>query len=130
MKSLRGAGMLALGSALILSILGLAFGQQIHRDAFETSEPVWVRGPTDAKVREVVHRITEEHAHGGQRSEFIHIEAETGSFAYYQYDIGQAPIREDLTASIWVRGNRPGVQLLARLVLPKEHHAERSAEAI
>jgi hypothetical protein len=130
MKRLLGAGMLALGSALILSFLGLAIGQQIHRDAFETSEPVWVKGPTDAKVHEVAHRISEEHAHGGQRSEFIHIEAETGTFVHYQYDPGQAPIREDLTASVWVRGNRPGVQLLARLVLPKEHHAERSDEPL
>src|SRR5262249_27984723 len=47
-----------------------------------------------------------------------------------QYDIGQAPVREDLTASVWVRANRPGVQLLARLVLPKERHPERPDEPL
>src|SRR5262249_14723651 len=130
MKRLRAAGMLALGAVLTLAFLGLALGQQIHRDAFETNEAVWVKGPTDATVREIAHKVTEEHADGGQRSEFIHIEAETGSFVHYQYDIGQAPVREDLTASVWVRGNRPGVQLLARLVLPKERHPERPDEPL
>lgn len=130
MRRLRGAGMLALGAGMALAFLGLAFGQQIHRDAFEATEPVWVKGPTDAKVREIAHQVSEEHAHGGQRSEFIHVEAETGSFIHYIYDIGQAPVREDLTASVWVRGNRPGVQLIARLVLPKERHPERPDEPL
>jgi hypothetical protein len=114
----------------MLAFFGLALGQQIHRDAFEGSETSWIKGPTDAKVREVAHRITDEHAHGGQHSEFIHVDAETGSFIYYQYDIGQAPVRDDLTASVWVRGNRPGVQLLARLVLPKERNTERHDELL
>ena len=68
MMRLRAAGMLAFVSFLALAYWRLALGQQIHRDPFETSEPVWVKGPTDAKFREIAHRITEEHAHGGQRS--------------------------------------------------------------
>src|SRR6516225_2471683 len=98
MKLARTAWVLAPGLGLTLAFLGLGYAQQIHRDAFEANEPVWVKGPTDAKVREIAHRIAEEHAHGGQRSEFIHIEAETGSFIHYVYEIGRAPIREDLTA--------------------------------
>src|SRR5262249_57039689 len=81
MRRYRAAGMLALVSFLALAILGFGYAQQIHRDPFETSEPAWVKGPTDAKVREIAHRITEEHAHGGQRSELIHAESETGALA-------------------------------------------------
>jgi hypothetical protein len=130
MKRLRAAGMLVLVGGSTLAFLGLALGQQIHRDAFETNEPVWIKGPTDAQVKEIAHRITDEHAHGGQRSECIHVEAQTGSYVYYLYDVGKAPIREDLTASLWLRGNRPGVQLMGRLVLPKEHNPDRPDEPL
>src|SRR5262249_10513805 len=127
---MRAALMLALAFGLMLGLLGLASGQQIHRDAFEGKEPVWIKGPTDAKLREVAHLITEEHAHGGQHSEFIHVEADSGSFIYYQYDVGQAPMCDELTASLWVRGNRPGMQLIARLVMPKERNADRPDEPL
>src|SRR5262249_31530685 len=43
---------------------------------------------------------------------------------------GRAPIREDLTAGVWVRANRPGVQLLGRLVLPRERNPERPDEPL
>jgi hypothetical protein len=130
MKRARMAWMVAPVSGVVLAFLGVALAQQIHRDPFEGNEPVWVKGPTDAKVREIAHRITEEHAHGGQRSEFIHVEAETGSFIHYVYEIGRAPIREDLTAGVWVRANRPGVQLLGRLVLPHERNPDRPEEPL
>jgi hypothetical protein len=122
--------MVAPASILFLGLLSLAYAQQIHRDAFEGNETAWIKGPTDAKVKEIAHRITDEHAHSGQHSEFIHVEADSGSFIYYQYEVGQAPMCDELTVGLWVRGNRPGVQLLARLVLPKEHSTERPDEPL
>jgi hypothetical protein len=127
---MRKALILIPGLTLLLGFLGLAYAQQIHREAFEGSDPVWIKGPTDAKVKEIAHRITDEHAHGGQHSEFIQVDAESGSFIHYQYDIGQALMCDEFTAGVWARGNRPGVQLLARLVLPKENHAERPDEPL
>jgi hypothetical protein len=128
MKRSRLAGMLALVFGAGLALLGLAHGQQIHRDSFEAAEPVWIKGPKDAKVREIAHRMTDEHAHTGQKSEFIHVEADSGSYVHYVYDVGRAPIQEDLTASVWVRANRPGIQLLARLVLPNMRNPDRPDE--
>jgi hypothetical protein len=124
MKLVRVACVLAgaAGLALTAALFGPAQGQQIHRDGFEANEPVWVKGPADVPFKEIEHAMTEEHAHGGQRSEFIHIEAGNGTSIQYTYDIGRAPVGEELTASVWLRANRPGVQLMARLVLPRERN--------
>src|SRR5262249_17871239 len=117
-------------AGLTVAFLGLALAQQVHRDAFEANEPGWVRGPADAPFREVTHAMTEEHAHGGQRSETIQIEAQAGNFVPDYYHTGRAPIGQELTASLWVRATRPGVQLLARLVLPRERNPQRPDEPL
>ena len=59
MRLSRVTWLLLPGVGLTLAFFGLAFGQQIHRNAFEGHEPVWVKGPTDAKVREIAHRVTD-----------------------------------------------------------------------
>src|SRR5207302_5075378 len=38
----------------------------------------------------------------------------------YQYSTGRAAISDELSASIWLKGSRPGAQLAARVVLPNE----------
>jgi hypothetical protein len=105
----------------LLSIgLNWATGQQIFRDGFETRDPVWAKGSADAVFREVAHKMTEETAHGGQRSECIQILAEQGSYINYYYETNHVPMGEDFSAGLWVKANRPGVQLLARVVFPNE----------
>jgi hypothetical protein len=105
-----------------LTVLGLAGGQQIRRDPFEGRDPVWLKGPTDAAFRETAHQMTEETAHRGQRCEMLQLEAEHGTFIHYFYETGRAPLSEELAAGVWVKADRPGVQLLARLVLPHERN--------
>src|SRR5262249_46890926 len=52
--------------------------------------------------------------------EHIQVTAQQGSHIYYYYPTANAPLSEDLTASVWVKSNRPGLQLAARVVLPRE----------
>ncbi|MFL5240520.1 MAG: hypothetical protein ACJ8FY_00270 [Gemmataceae bacterium] len=100
--------------------LDSAQGQQIFRDGFETREPIWVKGSADAAFREIIHKMTDETAHGGQRSESIQLKAEQGTFIYYYYETGRAPMSDDFNAGLWVKANRPGIELLARVVFPNE----------
>jgi hypothetical protein len=100
----------------------LAQGQQVHRNGFEGRETSWVKGGTDAPFRENKHILTDQTAHGGLRSEMIQISAEQGSFIYYEYGIGRALVNDDLTASVWVKANRPGIAVLARVILPHERN--------
>lgn len=113
----------ALGLALVgvgLVVLGPARGQQVHRNGFESRTPTWVKGPADAPVEERAHDVTDETAHSGQFSERIAFTARDGTYVHYYYPLGRAPLAEELNVSVWVKANRPGTQLLVRLVLPHE----------
>ena len=115
------AWVLTAGLAVVL-LLGVARrGQQTLQQGFEGRDPLWVKGAADAAFQETAHRITDEFARGGRRSEYIELDADQGSYIYYTYDIGKAPIGDELNVSVWVKANRPGIQLLCRAVLPQEH---------
>jgi len=117
-------------AALAIVSLDLARGQQIHRNGFEAREPVWVKGTADTAFRELVHDISDATAHTGQSSEHLQISSERGSYIYYYYPTNRAPISDDLSISFWVKANRPGVQLLARLVLPRERNPNNLDEPL
>jgi hypothetical protein len=116
--------------ALSLGVLELAQAQQVHRNGFETRNPAWLRGPADMAFKEIVHDVTDQTAHSGQFSEHIQINAEQGNYVYYVYPTAHAPLGEELAARVWVKGNRPGAQLLARLVLPKERNPNNLSEPV
>jgi hypothetical protein len=111
---------LAVPVVLALASAGIALSQQMLQYGFEARNPVWLQGRHDANYKETLHGLTADHVHNGQRSETIQFVAESGSYIHYTYALGRAPINDDFTASVWVRGTRPGMQLLARVVFPKE----------
>ncbi len=106
------------GAALLL---GAARGEQTLQQGFEGPDPLWTIGAADAAYKETAHRITDEFARGGRRSEYIELNAEAGNYIYYTYDIGKATLDDALDVSLYVKANRPGIQLLCRVVLPQEH---------
>jgi hypothetical protein len=134
MPRLRLAVWKAAALAALLGIgglfLNLASADQVHRDGFEGRDPVWVKGIADAPFKETAHRTTEDMFHTGQRCEYLELQVERGSFIHYYYETGTAPLADDLSASVWIKSNRPGVQLLARLVLPKEKNPKNPDEPL
>src|SRR5262249_44694598 len=48
----------------------------------------------------------------------------------YYYPTPRAPVTDELSVTVWVRATRPGVQLRARLVLPRERHPDRVDEPL
>lgn len=105
---------------VLLLLFGSALGQQVHRNFFESKQTSWNKGTTDATYRELAHEMTDKTAHTGQLCEFIQLNADKGNFIHYYYPTSKAPICEELSISLWVKANRPGAQLMARLVLPRE----------
>jgi hypothetical protein len=122
------AALVAIAAALAL--LGTATADQFLREGFEGSDPLWVKGSSDGVSREVAHRIADDHRRYGDHSEFIQVSVESGSYVYYTFDTGRALANDDLRASLWLRANRPGTQLLARVVLPHEPNPERIEESL
>jgi hypothetical protein len=92
----------------------------MHRNGFESNHTSWIKGTADTAFDETIHTMSDQVAHQDQRSEYIQINAKQGTHVYYYYPTARAPIAEDLTAALWIKSNRSGIQLLARLVLPKE----------
>jgi hypothetical protein len=109
---------LSLGTAGICLCLGLA--DPGVQQSFESRSPLWQAGSADAPFQELQHEITTRQAHSGQKSEYIRLQAEQGAYVYYYYPVGRASLIEDFRARIWLMANRPGAQLLVRVVLPKE----------
>jgi len=112
------AGFLAILTVLLLTVTSAA--QQVHRNGFETLRTSWVKAGADVPFDEITHAASEQTVHDGQRSEYLKINAQQGDHIYYQYSLGQSPIVDELAASLWLKANRPNIQLLARVVLPNE----------
>src|SRR5262249_33574376 len=111
---------------LLLRAQEMSFVQQ----GFEGRAPLWLPAASHASYRQPAHRLTEEFAHGGHRSEYIELQAQQGSYVYYTYPVGRAPVSEDMLAAVWVKANRPGIQLLARLVLPHERDPRNAGQPL
>ncbi len=122
----RPQAMVALALFLVVTGTALVQSPQIHRDDFESRDVRWTKGTSDAPFRETAHDLTDSTAHSGQHSEHITHVAEQGTFVHYLYPIGKAPIGDDLIASVWVKSNRPGIQLMGRVVLPRERDSKDS----
>src|SRR5262245_60825600 len=103
---LSGIGLLAWG--------GLSQAQQVHRNNFEAAKTWWVKSGADAAFDETRHVMTDQ-AHDGQRAELIQLNAKEGSFIHYQYPLGKGLINDEFSASVWIKANRPDIQLLARV---------------
>jgi hypothetical protein len=96
-------------------------------DSFETAEPTWQREYTDATVNLQVHDRSQRAAHSGRLSEHFKFEATTGTQFFVSYATPQVPITDDLSASVFVRANRRGIQVYGRVVLPADIDPETKA---
>lgn len=90
------------------------------REGFETPQTSWRREETDATAEIQAHERSSRAAHEGRTSERFAFRAGPGSVLYYSLAVPKVPVGRDLKASVYVRSNRPGVQLFGRVVLPED----------
>lgn len=117
------------GFVFMLGVMGVVLAQgpglTVKRDAFDGRQLGWTKGPASVPYKEDAHALTQQHAHSSPSSEYVKITAEPGnrelnSYIQYVYPTPPAPIGDETAGTVWVRAGRPGVQLWARAVLPKE----------
>jgi hypothetical protein len=94
--------------------------QQVYRNGFESNNPSWIKGRADVEYVETAHDMSVQGAHDGQRAEHLRLIAKQGSHIHYQFPTKRAPIVDELSIGLWIKAKRPGVQLMARVVLPHE----------
>ncbi len=116
----------ALGS-LVLAVPSAAQQQKsIYRDGFAGRNTSFVAADANIRFVEKDHKLSGDHAKSAATSELIKIEANPPAgatepeFVHYYYPTPRAPVTDRLTAQVWVKAFRKGVQLKARVVFPKE----------
>ncbi len=82
-------------------------------------ETSWRDAGGDAQYRMLDHRRVQNEAHTGNACEWLRISANGGSYVYIAHDVGQPIVIDELMPSLWIKSDRSGLQLLARIVLPR-----------
>jgi hypothetical protein len=103
--------------------------EQIHRYGFGGKNTVLVRGDANVRVEEKEHDISDHSFKSQPTSEHLKLTADAAAgdsaFIHYGYDTPVAPVTPALSASVWVKATKPGIQLRARVVFPKEPDPRR-----
>jgi hypothetical protein len=89
------------------------------RDSFEGPQGTWSLKQADCGVRELVHDRDYREARSGQASEHFRLSVGNGTFVYLAQSIGRAPLIDEFRPTLFVKADRPSVQLMARVVLPR-----------
>lgn len=128
----------ACAASLSALLVGVAFvpaqTDGIHRHSFAGREPVLVRGDANVRAEVKQHDISDLSFKSQPTSEHLQLVLDAGTgdaaFVHYGYETPPAPVTPALTASVWVKATKPGVQLRARVVLPKEPDPDRPEAAL
>jgi hypothetical protein len=114
-------------AGLLLGFVAATEGQQraaspsdTFRDGFESAQPSWEREYTDATIRLQSHDRSPRAVHEGRFSEHYEFEATGGNQFYVSYTTPRIPVTDELSLSVFVRANRGGARLFARVVLPAD----------
>ncbi len=94
-------------------------GQAAWKQDFEGPANSWSESGGDAAYTLVAHQRVRGGAHGGQGCEWIQITAQGGSTIYFSHDVGRPSVIEELRPALWVNSDRPGIQFLAEVTLPR-----------
>ena len=117
----RSARRPTIAALLLASLLaaGAAHAQTAWHEGFEAGQPSWRPSGGDAQYRILQHQRLQGDAHTGNGCEWLRLEADGGSCVYIAHDVGRPAVIDDLAVSVWLRSDRPGLQLAARVVLPR-----------
>jgi hypothetical protein len=103
--------------ALVLAATG-SLRAAVEED-FETPERSWRVADADGAYEVVRHLRTFQEAHSGQGSEYLKLRAGPGTRIHVVHDVTPARVIAELVPQVWVKADRPGIQLYARVVLPR-----------
>src|SRR5688572_13496919 len=117
LKRRRSYRIAAMATALAVCLSGSAVAQ--FRDAFEGPEATWTLSQADCGVKLLGQERTYRQSHGGQASEHVRLGVGNGTFVYLTQNIGRAPVIAEFRPSLFLKSDRPGVQILARVVFPR-----------
>ena len=117
---LNTANSIAVAAAAALLLLPTCLrGQTAWYEGFEGADPTWKAVGGDAQYRIEQHERVRGEAHTGRGSESIALRGSQGTYVYLQHEVGRPRVIDELMPTVWVKSDRSGLQLLARVVLPR-----------
>ena len=93
--------------------------QAAIRDSFESNSPTFRLVERDCEMLIGKHERGIDHSHSGQVSEHLRLRCGQGTKIYFAQAIEPAYVIEEFAASLWVKSDRPGIQIIARVKLPR-----------
>jgi hypothetical protein len=109
-------------TALLIMLIGggrCALAQTAWYEGFEGPETSWCPAGANVRWQAEFHGRVQGEARTGDGCERLRISAAEGNHIYFAHDIGRARIIDELIPTVQVRADRPGIQLFARVVLPR-----------
>lgn len=101
------------------AVAGLAGAQTAWREEFESPSNSWSIGEADAPYRVEQHDRTSSISHFGAWSEHLAVSVGHGTLLHIEHETPRFRVIDELRPSIWVASDRPGIQFLVRVVLPR-----------
>ena len=90
-------------------------------ESFETERPSWRQETTNVAVNLTAHDRSERAAHDGRLAEHFRFTVNgVGNELFYSLPLPKIPLADDLAVKLFVRADRGGMQLSARVILPAD----------
>jgi hypothetical protein len=111
------------GLIAVIAVL-LAFAVQPARaqlrDSFEGPERTWqIAKEADCGVRVLGHDRPYRESHTGQACEHFRLVVGNGTFLPLVHSVGRIPVIQEFRPRLFVKSDRPGLQLMVRVVFPR-----------
>jgi hypothetical protein len=104
---------------LVLAAASVAHAQSGIRDDFEGPEPSFREAGSDAPYRIDTHVRIPQEAHSGKWCERLTVRGNGGTHIYVSHALAPARVINELTAGVWIKSDRPGIQAALRIALPR-----------
>ncbi len=116
LRSWIATAILALCAWLVLAI---PVRGDTYNETFEDEVTSWREAAADVKYRVESHLRSDRASHSGKRCEQFGISAAAGSYVQICRDLPPALVVDEFVPRVWVKADRPGVQVIVRVVLPR-----------
>jgi hypothetical protein len=111
--------LLATLAGLLSAPVHQATAQTAWYEGFEGPDPSWKELGGNAAYQVDGHQRVRGVAYTGEGCEWIRVTGSGGSQIYFGHDVGRARVIDELLPTLRVRSDRAGLQVLARVVLPR-----------
>ncbi len=118
-RKIRMASRLLFAFYLMVQGAQAALGQSAWYEGHEGRETSWREAGGNANYKIERHARVGDQTHTGNGCEHIAIDGRDGTYVYFSHAIDCPLVIPELVPSVWIKSDRAGLQIMARVVLPR-----------